>query len=157
MDRVPLPDALDSVGVVDTGNGEQLPVSDVDGVRYVEADDETAASIRRGFADAYDDYDADATVAEAGDADHDADDADGDEPDEPETFDGPDAGGGGEGDEDAPDVDGPFDADDWLEHDYEARASMVESGAMDDHLDAVLQAETSQTVIDAVEARRGDA
>ena len=56
------------------------------------------------------------------------------------------------------DVDGadPFDADAWFDdHDgYEERIATVESGAVDAYLDEIESAERSETVKDAVDARR---
>jgi len=47
-----------------------------------------------------------------------------------------------------------FDADEWLEQDYQTRAERVEAGEVDDHFGKILQVETSETVKDAVDARR---
>jgi hypothetical protein len=44
--------------------------------------------------------------------------------------------------------------DRWLDQPYDHRAEQVRGGGVDDSLDAIEDAETSQTVIDAVEERR---
>jgi len=52
------------------------------------------------------------------------------------------------------DVDSSFDADEWLERDYQDRADLVSSGNVDDHLETILEIETSETVKDAVNERQ---
>ena len=47
-----------------------------------------------------------------------------------------------------------FDLEAFLDDDYQDRADAVEAGEVDDHLDALAEEETSQTVLDAIEARR---
>lgn len=49
-----------------------------------------------------------------------------------------------------------FSIDGWLDNDYENRAEAVREGGVDDYLDEIEDAETSQTVIDAVEERRSE-
>lgn len=46
--------------------------------------------------------------------------------------------------------------DDWFAADYTERAAVVADGRVDAHLDAIEDCETSETVIDAVEQRRGE-
>lgn len=46
-----------------------------------------------------------------------------------------------------------FNAEEWLEPDYEERLERVESGEHDDYLEEIVEAETSQTVADAAEER----
>ena len=53
----------------------------------------------------------------------------------------------------AEDSDG-FDVDAWLEQDYTERADRVRSGDVDDHLEAIADAERSDTVLDAIGERR---
>jgi nucleoside-diphosphate-sugar epimerase len=77
------------------------------------------------------------------------------------TADAEDASGDGSGDEaaDAGDDDGeaePFDAEAWLDQDYQTRADRVRDGDVDAHLAAIADAETSQTVLDAVNDRRDE-
>jgi hypothetical protein len=60
--------------------------------------------------------------------------------------------------------DGPPDADDWeewsedtwLDLDYQQRADDVREGRVDEHLEAIGDVETSDTVIEAVDARRDE-
>jgi hypothetical protein len=52
------------------------------------------------------------------------------------------------------DDDSSFDADEWLEREYQDRADLVATGDVDDHLKTVLEIETSKTVRNAVEARQ---
>jgi len=52
------------------------------------------------------------------------------------------------------DVDSSFDADEWLERHYQERADLVEAGAVDAHLETLLEVETSETVRDAVKIRQ---
>lgn len=49
-----------------------------------------------------------------------------------------------------------FAVDEWLDQDYRERADRVTAGEVDEHLDTIADAETSQTVIDAVDDRRED-
>ena len=49
-----------------------------------------------------------------------------------------------------------FEANGWLDNDYQDRADAVLAGGLDDYLDEIQKAETSDTVIDAVEERRDD-
>jgi len=50
-----------------------------------------------------------------------------------------------------------FDADEWIdEHHYQAREEQVRDGAVDEHLDAIAEAESSTTVQDAVGERRAE-
>ncbi len=51
---------------------------------------------------------------------------------------------------------GDFSADDWLDHSYGDRAEAVRDGKADAHLDEIGAAETSETVTDAVQARRAE-
>jgi len=44
----------------------------------------------------------------------------------------------------------------WLEGSYTERAEAVTDGRVDEHLDAIADAETSENVIEAVEQRRDD-
>lgn len=44
----------------------------------------------------------------------------------------------------------------WLEGNYSERAEAVADGRVDDHLDAIEDCETSDTVIEAVEDRRAE-
>ena len=60
---------------------------------------------------------------------------------------------------DAGDDDGEaesFDAEAWLDQDYQTRADRVRDGDVDSHLAAIADAETSQTVQDAVDDRRDE-
>ena len=50
----------------------------------------------------------------------------------------------------------PFDAEVWLEQNYQTRAERVDDGDVDAHLAAVADVETSQTVLDAVDDRRDE-
>lgn len=61
-------------------------------------------------------------------------------------------GGGDSGGEEPVD----FDADRWLADDYEHRAARVRDGEVDAHLDAIESADRSNTVLEAVEARRSE-
>ena len=47
-----------------------------------------------------------------------------------------------------------FELNGWLENDYQDRADAVLDGGLDDHLDKIEDAETSETVLDAIEDRR---
>lgn len=49
-----------------------------------------------------------------------------------------------------------FDPEEWLDQDYQQRTERVQSGDVDEHLGKILQAETSETVKDAVEDRQSD-
>lgn len=49
---------------------------------------------------------------------------------------------------------GEWDETEWLDGDYQDRADLVRTGAVDAHLDAIEDVETSDTVLGAVEARR---
>ena len=49
-----------------------------------------------------------------------------------------------------------FSANGWLENDYKDRADAVRAGGLDDYLDEIEDAETSETVIEAVEERRAE-
>jgi len=50
-----------------------------------------------------------------------------------------------------------FDVDEWInEHHYQAREEQVRAGAVDEHLDAIAEAESSTTVQDAVGERRAE-
>lgn len=46
-----------------------------------------------------------------------------------------------------------FDAEEWFDDDYRDRAAAVEAGDVDDHLETIYDIETSETVIEAVDAR----
>ena len=60
-------------------------------------------------------------------------------------------------DEDETDDDGEnFEINGWLENDYQDRADAVLEGGLDDYLEEIEEAETSDTVIDAVEERRAE-
>ena len=79
------------------------------------------------------------------------------------TTDAEGAGGDDSGDEaadaDAGDDDDemePFDTEAWLDQDYQTRADRVRDGDVDGHLAAIADAETSQTVQDAVDDRRDE-
>lgn len=47
-----------------------------------------------------------------------------------------------------------FDLNGWLDNDYRERAEAVRDGGLDEYLDEIADAETSDTVIEAVEERR---
>jgi len=47
-----------------------------------------------------------------------------------------------------------FDANEWLDADYEERAERVRSGEVDEHLSEIMSVETSNTVVEAVGDRR---
>jgi hypothetical protein len=49
-----------------------------------------------------------------------------------------------------------FETNGWLDNDYGDRADAVLAGGLDDYLDEIEEAETSQTVIDAVDERRAE-
>jgi len=49
-----------------------------------------------------------------------------------------------------------FDTDAWLDQDYTDRADRVRAGDVDEHLDAIAEAETSSTVLDAIGERRAE-
>ena len=49
-----------------------------------------------------------------------------------------------------------FSEDDWLAGDYDERAEAVEGGRVDEFLNAIEDCDTSDTVIEAVEARRDE-
>lgn len=49
-----------------------------------------------------------------------------------------------------------FSVNGWLENDYTDRADAVREGGLDDYLNEIEAAETSQTVLDAVEDRRAE-
>jgi len=50
-----------------------------------------------------------------------------------------------------------FDVDEWIdEHHYQAREEQVRAGAVDEHLDAIAEAESSTTVQDAIGERRAE-
>lgn len=49
-----------------------------------------------------------------------------------------------------------FDVDAWLDQDYQTRADRVLEGDVDGHLDTIDEAETSDTVRDAVGERRAE-
>jgi hypothetical protein len=49
-----------------------------------------------------------------------------------------------------------FDVDEWLDQDYQERVDRVESGAVDEHLEEIAEAETSDTVLDAIGVRRAE-
>ena len=50
-----------------------------------------------------------------------------------------------------------FDADEWIdEHHYQAREEQVRAGDVDEHLDAIAEAESSTTVQDAIGERRAE-
>jgi hypothetical protein len=53
-------------------------------------------------------------------------------------------------------ADGEFDVEEWLEADYDDRAARVEAGEVDEHLEAIAEAETSDTVLDAIGVRRAE-
>jgi len=72
---------------------------------------------------------------------------------EPELTDESD-GSGDVTDDAGGDIDSSFDADEWLERDYQERADLVKAGAVDAHLETLLEVETSETVKDAVETRQ---
>lgn len=57
---------------------------------------------------------------------------------------------------DSSDDEAGFDADEWLEQDFGDRAEQVRSGDVDEHLDAIDDAETSDTVRDAIGERRAE-
>lgn len=68
------------------------------------------------------------------------------------------------GDDKVHEEDGPPDGDEWedwsenawLELDYQQRADDVRDGRVDEHLDAIADVETSETVADAVDHRRDE-
>ena len=47
-----------------------------------------------------------------------------------------------------------FDAEEWLDVQFETRAEAVRDGDVDEHLDAIEECERSDTVVEAVEERR---
>lgn len=49
---------------------------------------------------------------------------------------------------------GEWDDEEWLDGGYQDRADMVRTGSVDEYLDEIEACETSQTVRDAVAARR---
>jgi len=49
-----------------------------------------------------------------------------------------------------------FEINGWLDNDYQDRAAAVREGGLDDHLDEIADAETSDTVIEAVDERRAE-
>ncbi|MFC6973645.1 hypothetical protein ACFQL1_01535 [Halomicroarcula sp. GCM10025709] len=49
-----------------------------------------------------------------------------------------------------------FSANGWLDNDYQDRADAVRAGGLDDYLAEIEDAETSETVIDAVDERRDE-
>ena len=49
-----------------------------------------------------------------------------------------------------------FDAEAWLDQDYQTRAERVGDGDVDHTLDTITDVETSQTVLDAVDDRRDE-
>lgn len=49
-----------------------------------------------------------------------------------------------------------FGVNGWLENDYQDRADAVLAGGLDDYLDEIEAAETSETVLDAVDERRDE-
>ncbi|MFC7256900.1 hypothetical protein [Haloplanus litoreus] len=49
-----------------------------------------------------------------------------------------------------------FEINGWLDNDYQDRADAVLEGGLDDHLDAIEEAETSDTVLEAVDERRAE-
>lgn len=49
-----------------------------------------------------------------------------------------------------------FDADAWLEQDFDDRADRVRAGDVDDHLEEIADEETSDTVLDAIGERRAE-
>jgi hypothetical protein len=51
---------------------------------------------------------------------------------------------------------GEFDVDEWLDQNYQTRAERVESGDVDEHLDEIAEAESSDNVMDAVGVRRAE-
>lgn len=76
----------------------------------------------------------------------DAPEAAGDEPDEDEEE---------EAAEDAAEPEG-FDVEAWLDQHYQAREEQVRDGDVDEHLDAIAEAETATTVQDAIGERRAE-
>lgn len=69
--------------------------------------------------------------------------------DPPDDADDTDAGGTSGDDE-------SFDEDAWMEPGYQQREAAVLDGRVDEHLDAIEAAETSETVKEAVEERRAE-
>jgi len=67
---------------------------------------------------------------------------------------------GEDGDDDEEDSDGEtgylFDIDEWLDQGYRERAERVSSGEVDEYLDKIVEEETSDTVVEAVEERRAE-
>jgi hypothetical protein len=64
-----------------------------------------------------------------------------------------------DGDGTAEDEDGAdetFDADEWLDADYTERADRVRGGEVDEHLDQIIDEETSTTVVEAAEERKDE-
>jgi len=49
-----------------------------------------------------------------------------------------------------------FDINGWLDNDYRERAEAVRDGGVDAYLNEIEAAETSETVLDATEARRAE-
>jgi len=50
----------------------------------------------------------------------------------------------------------PFDVEAWLDQNYQTRADRVRDGDVDHILDTIVDIETSQTVLDAVDDRRDE-
>ncbi len=65
--------------------------------------------------------------------------------------------GTGDADADEADTTDGFDVDEWIDDlHYQAREEKVRDGDVDDHLDAIHDAESSTTVQDAVDERRAE-
>lgn len=58
--------------------------------------------------------------------------------------------------EDGDSADDGVDVEAWLEQDYQDRADRVRAGDVDAHLETIAEAETSDTVRDAIGERRAD-
>lgn len=59
-------------------------------------------------------------------------------------------------DDEPANADTEFSEEDWLAGDYGERADAVEDGRVDEFLDEIEAVETSDTVIEAIEARRDE-
>ena len=49
-----------------------------------------------------------------------------------------------------------FEVNGWLDNDYQDRADAVREGGVDDYLNEIEEAETSQTVLEAIDERRDE-
>ena len=63
---------------------------------------------------------------------------------------------GDETDDTADESASEFDTDEWLDEHHETRAKRVRSGDVDEHLEPIADAETSDSVLDAIGERRAE-